>query len=251
MKTEETGLGHLWRERSTPYGLLPDGAVHVWRFGLDVSEVALRRFRETLCETETVRADRFRLPTLRRRFVAGRGALRFILAGYLSMEPRQVTFSYGPYGKPSVANSPNGIEFNLSHSNDLMAVAACRRRSVGIDIEKENAQFQPREIAGRYFCEQEKKEMAQADDETALRTFFQLWTAKEAVTKATALGLSLELSKVEIGLNPLRVLGLEAAGSARAMDWRLFAFSPGEGFVGTLAVTGEPAHLEYISLCLR
>ena len=69
--------------------------------------------------------------------------------------------------------------------------------------------------------------------------------------KATALGLSLELSKVEIGLNPLRVLALEAAGSASAMDWRLFAFSPGEGFVGTLAVTGEPAHLEYRSLCLN
>ena len=29
--------------------------------------------------------------------------------------------------------------------------------------------------------------------------FFQFWTAKEAVLKATALGLSLELSKLEIG----------------------------------------------------
>ncbi len=44
------------------------------------------------------------------------------------------------------------------------------------------------------------------------RAFFQFWTAKEAVLKATALGLSLELSKLEIGLSPLRILAMEDAG---------------------------------------
>jgi 4'-phosphopantetheinyl transferase len=64
-----------------------------------------------LCETQIVRSHRFQFLELRRRFMAARGALRSILAGYLSMDPRQLTFSYGPYGKPSVRNSPNDMQF--------------------------------------------------------------------------------------------------------------------------------------------
>lgn len=250
MKTEEPRVNQPWSQHPLPEGILADGEVHVWRFGLKVSDPALRRFREMLCETEIVRADHFRFSDLRRRFVAARGALRSILAGYLSIDPRQLTFSYGPHGKPSVRNSPDSIQFNLSHSNDLMVAAVCRRGFIGVDIEKENPEFPTREIAGRYFCEREKNEIARADDRTGLRAFFQLWTAKEAVTKATALGLSLELSKVEIGLDPLRVLALEAPAGPAVPNWRLYSFRPGEGYRGTLAVTSEPVHLEYRTLCL-
>jgi 4'-phosphopantetheinyl transferase len=239
-----------WSQHSLPTGLPADGEVHVWRFGLNVSDLALRKFQEMLSETEIVRADRFRFPDLRRRFMAARGALRSILAGYLSMNPRQLTFSYGPYGKPSLRSASNEIQFNLSHCNDLMVAAVCRRGFVGVDIEQEKPNFPAREIATRYFCEREKNEIARADEKTGLRTFFQLWTAKEAVTKATALGLSLELSKVEIGLDPLSVLALEGPLSAVAASWRLFPFCPAEGYVGTLAVAAEPVHLEYRSLCL-
>ena len=250
MKTEEIHVEQPWSQYSLPQGLLPESEVHVWRFGLNVSDLGLRRLRGLLCETEIVRADRFRFPDLRRRFVAARGALRSILAGYLSMDPRQLTFSYGPSGKPSVRNSPNEIQFNLSHSNDLMVLAICGRGFVGVDIEKEDPQFPVKEIAARYFCEREKNEIARADEKTALAIFFQLWTAKEAVSKATALGLSLELSKIEIGLDPLRILSLEAPPSAAGVDWRLAPFCPAEGYRGTIALTAEPRHLEYRSLCL-
>jgi 4'-phosphopantetheinyl transferase len=250
MKTEKIHVGQPWSQYSLPQGLLPESEVHVWRFGLNVSDLVLHRFRELLCETELVRAERFRLPELRRRFVAARGALRSILAGYLSMDPQQLAFSYGPYGKPSLRNAPQDIQFNLSHSNDLMVAAVCRRGFVGVDIEQEEPKFPAREIAARYFCEREKNKITRADQKTGLRTFFQLWTAKEAVTKATALGLSLELVKVEIGLDPLGVLAVEAPFDVPAANWRLFPFCAAEGYVGTLALTSEPVHLEYRSLCL-
>ena len=239
-----------WSQYSLPQGPLPEREVHVWRFGLNVPDLALRRFHGLLCETEIVQSNRFRFPDLRRRFVAARGALRSILASYFSIDPCQLTFAYGPYGKPAVRDPSNGIQFNLSHSNDLMVLVVSGRGFVGVDIEKEDPLFPAREIATRYFCEREKNEIARADDKTALATFFQLWTAKEAVTKATALGLSLELSKVEIGLDPLRVLSLEAPASGPRVDWRLVPFCPAEGYRGTLALTAEPRHLEFRSLCL-
>ena len=250
MKAEKLHVDQPWSDCSLPQDLLQEREVHVWRLGLNVPDLVLRKFSELLCETEVVRSNRFRLPDLRRRFVAARGALRSILAGYLSMDPRQLTFSYGPYGKPSVRNSPHDMQFNLSHSNDLMVLAICRRGFVGVDIEKEDPHFPIKEIAARYFCEREKNEIARADDKTDRAMFFQLWTAKEAVTKATALGLSLELSKVEIGLDPLRVLALEVSPSATGVDWRLLSFCPAEGYRGTLALTAEPLQLEYRSLSL-
>ena len=68
-----------------------------------------------------------------------------------------------------------------------------------------------------------------------LQLSFQIWTAKEAILKATSLGLALELSEVEIGLAPLRVVALEKAASAHGSDWQLAAFRPGESYRGTLA----------------
>jgi 4'-phosphopantetheinyl transferase len=198
-----------------------------------------------LSEDELARADRFRFPHLRRRFVAGRGVLRTILADYLSIEPQRVAFFYSSHGKPSVAEPHCNIEFNVSHSHDLMVAAICRKWPVGVDIEKEDPQFHAIDIAERFFCKRESDEIARKHNEGGLRTFFQFWTAKEAVLKAIALGLSLELSKLEIGLTPLRIVAIEDAGKINGASWHLTAFSPAEGYSGALAVAARPSRLEY------
>lgn len=220
----------------------------MWRIGLDVSDLTLRGFREMLSEDELMRAERFRFPILRRRFAAGRGALRSILARYLSIEPDRVEFAYSRRGKPFLFNPRVDIHFNVSHSHDLMVAAICRDWPVGVDIEKQDSRFHAMDIAARYFCESEQVEIAQAEGPARLRTFFQLWTAKEAVLKATSLGLALELSKLEIGLRPLRILSLEDAAKIHGASWHLAAFSPGEGYSGTLAVAWRPSRLEYRNL---
>jgi 4'-phosphopantetheinyl transferase len=101
------------------------------------------------------------------------------------------------------------------------------------------------EIAERYFCDREREQIAKADASARRRVFFQLWTAKEAVLKATSLGLALELSKLEVGLTPLRVIALEDEAKAHGASWHLVAFQPGEEYCGTLAVAGRPSRLEY------
>jgi 4'-phosphopantetheinyl transferase len=245
MKTEQSHLDQPWTPCSLPQGTLPEGEVHVWRFDLSVSDLVLRKFRETLCQEELARADRFRFLHLRRRFVAGRGVLRTILADYLSIEPQRVPFSYSSHGKPSVADAHCDIEFNVSHSHDLMVAAVCRRWPIGVDIEKEDPHFHAIDIAERFFCKRERDEIARKDKEEGLRTFFQFWTAKEAVLKATALGLTFELSKLEIGVAPLRVLAFEDSDEIPRGSWHLTAFSPSEGYSGALAVGAEPSRLDY------
>ena len=250
MKQVETDLHRLWNQSSLPQDNLAAGEVHLWRVGLDVSDLVLRGFRETLSAEELVRADRFRFPHLDRRFVAGRGALRAILAGYLSIEPQRLTFSYSFHGKPSLANPDGDIEFNVSHSDDLMVAAICRTWPIGVDIEKEDPKFHAMDIADRFFCQRERDEIAQMGKEDRRRVFFQFWTAKEAVLKATSLGLSLELSKLEIGLDPLRILTMESTDGLHGASWHLTAFSPAEGFSGAVAVAAKPSRLDYRELLL-
>ena len=79
---------------------LGSDVVHVWRATLDRPAVQLERFAASLSNGERVRAGRLLLPVHRNAFVAARGILRELLAGYLGADAPRLRFIYGPYGKP-------------------------------------------------------------------------------------------------------------------------------------------------------
>src|SRR6184192_3889038 len=85
------------------------GEVHVYTGDLDAEPAD----GSVLSDDECERAARFRFDRDRRRFVAGRSALRSLLASYLDADPVEVAFGYGPQGKPFVSNST--LSFNVSH----------------------------------------------------------------------------------------------------------------------------------------
>ncbi len=167
-----------WKQTS-PANDLQGGDVHLWRVGLDVPDPALCRLRGMLSDEEIQRSERFRFPVLRRRFAAGRGALRAILAGYLSVGPERLKFGYTAHGKPFLLNSPASIQFNVSHSGGLMVAAVCRAWPIGVDIEKEDPRFHAMEIAERYFCDHEKTEIARQDGEARLGHSFKFGRPKK------------------------------------------------------------------------
>src|SRR3954465_11388036 len=80
---------------------LSPGAIHLWELDLDHFV-----FNDVLSEDERARAGKFRFNHNRKRFPPGRPALRLLLAGYLKTNPEKIQFTYGPAGKPFVANSP-------------------------------------------------------------------------------------------------------------------------------------------------
>ena len=106
------------------------GDVEVWSIPLDRAEQDVDALATLLAPDERARAERFVFPRDRRRFVVARAGLRAILGRYLAQEPERVAFAYGPRGKPSVP----GVEFNLTHANEL-ALCAVARRTVGVDLE--------------------------------------------------------------------------------------------------------------------
>lgn len=128
-------LEHPWS--FPPPGLtLSYDDVHVWCASLDQSVARVQQFAQTLSHDERARAARFCLERVRKRFVIARGILRAILSSYLGIEPSQVQFRYGPYGKPYLSGR-NGcpLRFNLTHSHELTLCAVAYDREIGVDLE--------------------------------------------------------------------------------------------------------------------
>jgi 4'-phosphopantetheinyl transferase len=220
--------------KTASFALSP-GEVHVWRASLEIGSDTLLVCRQSLSLEERARADRFHFDDHRRRFIAARGILRHLLGGYTGTAASDVQFDYGPHGKPSVRQAETTIRFNLSHSGELMVAALSSTAELGVDIEKDDRQIPATDISKRFFTPEEHAEVQQEQAEQRTGIFLRYWTAKEAVMKATGLGLSLDPAKIAIALDPLRLTSLRGeAGSG----WELRAFQPATGYTGVLAFGG-------------
>lgn len=230
-----------WHPNSTS---LHDRSVHVWFAALDWPNAHLANWAAVLSGDELLRARRLRFEEQRKRFVAARAVLRAILGHYLGKEPQQIEFQYTPHGKPMVSTS-NGLQFNLSHAHDLMAIGVTCCHSIGIDVEHVRPFHDFERIAERFFSAHEYKSFTSLPSHQKLHGFFNCWTRKEAFIKAVGTGLSYPLHSFDVSLKPdmpARFLSL-VSGDTDLSHWSLHALQPGEGYVGAVAVASRNSQL--------
>jgi 4'-phosphopantetheinyl transferase len=149
-----------------------------------------------LSDDECERAARFRFDRDRRRFVAGRAALRSLIASYLDVAPVEIAFDYGPQGKPFVSGST--LSFNVSHSGARAVYAFGSCREIGVDVELlEHARYDDG-VAERFFSPQEVATLQKLGQAARAFAFLRCWTRKEAFIKARGEGLSLPLHEFDV-----------------------------------------------------
>src|SRR5436190_14682299 len=150
--------------------------LHVWHAELTNVEGA-KALQPLLSPDESERAARFRFPEHQRRFVIARGFLRQLLAAYLGIEARDVTFTYSENAKPELSELHRGdIFFNASHSGDLAAFAFAVGRKVGVDVECIRHDVDVDEIPRRFFSPHEQQALAALEDGKKIEGFFNCWT---------------------------------------------------------------------------
>lgn len=98
---------------------------------------------------------------------------------------------YTPYGRPFVEGD---LDFNLSHSGDLIVCAIGRGVRLGIDVEQ--VLDVPLEDYSATMTSLQWSEIRSAPDPT--HKFFSYWTLKESVTKADGRGLSYPLDALRL-----------------------------------------------------
>lgn len=213
---------------------LSAGAPSIHIFRTDIPPGTLAALERLLSPAELERAGRFQFEADRARFVASRGALRTILAGYLATPPRDLEFAAGVHGKPTVRGG-QGVRFSLSRSRNLCLVAVRRGADVGVDLEAVRPVNDALSIAKSRFSPAE----AQAIDSD--ESFFALWTRKEAVAKCLGWGLSLPFDVFEVPApvspDPQRVV--VAYEGARSVHWLQPVPLDEAGYVASIATEGE------------
>jgi len=227
-----------WRTPATVPALAAD-EVQVWRLPLDRTDEEVGRLRQLLDQGERERADRFRFPRDRSRFITGRGLMRLLLAPHVGQAPEQLQFRYAAAGKPFLRE--HGLQFNLAHSDNLALLAVAGRRAVGVDLERIRESLEILTIADRYFAPDERTALGAESVERKRQAFFQCWTRKEAYMKATGLGLQMPLDEFAVLQTPgSTALRLQRMGQPdEAARWSLRDLQPGPGYTGTVAIAGH------------
>lgn len=208
--------------------------VELWLIDLDapdaVGDGAL------LSNDEAARASRFVFDLHRRRFTAGRAALRRILASEVGCAPEAVSFDYNPAGKPALSGAADGaVRFNLSHSEQWGLLAVSRAGEIGVDIEKQRPMADVLRLAQTAFSPAERAELGRVPPAGQLDAFFAGWTRKEAYIKARGDRLAL-LQDFDVSLALDRPRLVRAAAPAEVERWTLVSFVPVLGYAAALCL---------------
>ncbi|GJM16812.1 MAG: hypothetical protein DHS20C13_21390 [Thermodesulfobacteriota bacterium] len=215
--------------------LLPN-EIHIWRTYLYFNGHSTNHFYSILSEDEKSKANRFRFEKDKKRFVITRGLLRETLGLYLEIDSKDLDFNYNKYGKPSLTNpGKSRLEFNLSHSGDVILYSFAKERKLGIDVERLRPIKKAQKIVERFFSEKEQQYYNTQNATEKDSTFFKLWTYKEAYTKAKGLGLALPLNQFDVPLSnrPL------PPNSSYTTQWTWQEINLAPDYVAAIAVEGS------------
>jgi 4'-phosphopantetheinyl transferase len=219
---------------------LPRDEVHVWSVPLDACAAGAAGRAGVLDAAERERAAALWREADRRRWSTCRVAVRLILSGYLGEAPERLRFAAGPRGKPALDGPWAGppLQFNLSHSVGLAALAVTRACPVGVDVECVRPVPDFAGIVRRYFSPAERRAFDRVRPAEQLAAFFTCWTRKEAVVKALGEGFFRAPDRFDVTFapgEPARVLAFHDPPDDAA-SWALHALDLESPAVGCVAL---------------
>jgi 4'-phosphopantetheinyl transferase len=195
----------------------PSDEVHVWWVEL---EGPITPPAELLPADERERSLRFRRPGSAARWAASRWALRTLLSRYLDEDPAAIALAPGEHGKPALAEAPERLSFNLSHSGALALVALTIGREVGVDVEAIDPARDLAALADRALDPDAAAAVRAASPAGRARVFYEAWVRREALVKCVGTGLwaastappPVDVSLLDLGPGHAAALAVASAG---------------------------------------
>jgi 4'-phosphopantetheinyl transferase len=224
--------------------LLEDGGVVVWSAALERLEGWEPRAPALLGPAELERVERFLRPVDRQRYLLGRVMLRTLAGAYLATAPEALRLQPGWRGKPAFADDPN-LQFNISHSGQLVLCAFAAGRAVGVDVEAHRPLPERDALARRFFAPDENLALQRLDADQRTAAFFRCWTRKEALLKAWGGGISMALSCFAVPVESGQHWPAPALHPETKEQWELWDLPAPDGYAAAAAAegTGNRLHL--------
>jgi 4'-phosphopantetheinyl transferase len=220
------------------------GHIIVWIARVSQAQDSLIFLEPCLDSRDRERAARFRFAEDRARFVLGRGLLRKCLGHYLQQTPETIELAYTDRGRP-ILPQDEAVQFSISHTHDLVAVALTAHARVGIDLEYVQPHGDLPELAKRIFSEEDLRIFQALPGGETPSAFFRAWTRKEAYLKARGEGIAEGLREISVSFGPGDPASIkDGRDESAAQTWRLLALPVPTDYMGSLACDDAGKRLE-------
>ena len=177
--------------------------------------------------------------------------LRLLLGAYLGVPGKDVRIIRRLKGRPELDSSQSGHELNFSvaRSGGCYLIGVSSGATIGVDMElAERRPGKPMALARRYFSQQEIEALAALRDEDLRRAFMHTWASKEAIVKASGVGIANQLCRFSVDVNPDRTPSVLDMRDDDPAAWKLATAEPAPGAIAVVAVRQEAIRLEGFSL---
>jgi phosphopantetheinyl transferase len=197
-------------------------------------------------EEDLIASRRLAVALRQRQRLTARALLRRLLTVETGIPARHWRLEHDAAGRPEARSHERAVAVSLAHSGDLAACAVSDAGQVGVDVEAYLRRRSVTAIAATMFGPAERRAVA----EGGAPAFYRIWCVREALAKATGLGLAGLPREADFAAPTLeRAWSAFLAGS----EWGL-ASAGGEDFVGAVAM--EPAGAaqeaaDYLSAAVR
>ncbi|TVT86087.1 4'-phosphopantetheinyl transferase superfamily protein [Pseudomonas sp. H3(2019)] len=205
--------------------MLNENEAHVWivRAEQISSPSWTHACNKVLVQEERARMEKFVRARDRQNFMIARGLTRIALTGCMpSVAPQAWRFRQTRHGRPEVAQpaSKTPLRFNISHTQDLIALVIVSGLDCGIDVERIDGKVKVSELSPHVLSHNEQHHLSGLPDEYQTTDFFRYWTLKEAYTKAIGLGLSFPFDALEFDLTLAPAALVSHAGNNQNGHWQ-------------------------------
>ncbi len=208
----------------------------------------VKQFEKLLSPDESIRLQRLHHEKDQRLFLVSHAALRHVLSRYLKVSPEKLSFKEAEGGRPNVDAGNIHLDFNMSHSEGLTAIAIVGSGRCGIDVEYYRQLPNIEEMARICLSPPERASLSSAGGPEHLN-FLNWWARKEAFTKATGEGLNAPLTEIDI--NPYLRGILESNKQSvpeHSTGWQIFDLPEADmGCHPANADAGQPSGTHYVS----
>jgi 4'-phosphopantetheinyl transferase len=210
---------------------------HVWYVNPDRLPAAelRRRWLPRLCAQERATHKLLKTPRLRHVYLASRALCRAALSRHAGIDPQDWKFIKNRYGKPRIVAPARfrSLNFNLTHTNGLIACVVTRSGEIGMDAENILRSVEIREVGRLVFSKIERADLAKKRPDKQLSQFFKMWVLKEAYLKGLGTGMWREPAGVTIRLN--------SRGHPLPLDpWQFSLHRPTKNHVAAVAIRARP-----------
>ena len=225
------------RELERPQG----DVVHLWHFDFNVLKNPLHQNTDGQSQELSVFQQR-----ATRRFY-----LRLLLGAYLGLPGKDIDISRRIKGRPELdlAQSKGELDFSVARSNDCYLVGISSGATIGVDLEiAARRAGRPMALARRYFSPAETAALSSLEDTELDRAFMHTWACKEAVVKASGLGIANQLCRFTVDVNPDNPPKVLAMQDDDHGAWTLAIAEPVAGAVAAVAVRQQGVRLQGFNL---